>query len=182
GAAKAGRRSFTESLRLPALIGPARLRVERRVVNRGSAFETLCEARVDPRDAETEASISGRVVKDLSVGTSSEDRVNVLFVAEGYGADESGKVEEACGPVSGVLVDTEPYGSFRQLFNVRAVFAPSSDSGISDPAVGSVRRTFAGATYGSFGLDRYVLPFDDAGLRRMVGGAPCDALVLVCNS
>jgi hypothetical protein len=178
--AETAAREFTEPLLMPEATGPLRVVLERRAGT--GAFATLGEIRVDPADLEPAQAYPEREVRLLSAAPPSDDRVHLLFVAEGYAEGEAGKFFDACRGLSDLLFGVEPYRGSAHQFDVRAAFAPSADSGISDPNGAGLRRTIVGATYGAFGLDRYVLPFDDAGIARIVDGVPCDTLVVVCNS
>jgi hypothetical protein len=178
--AESGARDFVEPLLLPEATSPVTVCIDRRSA-RGH-FEPLGELHVAPGDLEPAGALPEREVRLLSSAAPADSRVNLLFMAEGYAGGEADKFYDASRALTDMLFAVEPYRSSARLFDVRAAFAPSGDSGISDPGGAGARKTIVGASYGAFGLDRYMLPFDDGGIRRVVDGVPCDTLVIVCNS
>ena len=173
-------RSFTESVLVPEPLVPVHLCVERR--GKTGSFEPLYEAELDLSAlAEPEPWLAREVIVLKSTGPARE-RVDLALIGDGYADGQRERFVEACETLIEHVFSTEPYRSRAESFNVRAIFAPCSESGISDPSTQTQRATPLGTTYGALGLDRYVLPFDDHGMRRMLDGVPCDAVLVVCNS
>ncbi|MDJ0867687.1 MAG: M64 family metallopeptidase [Myxococcota bacterium] len=173
-------RVFSESVRLPEPRGRALLRFERR--GRGGAFAALCEQRLEPGTATPAGPAPEATVRELLRSGPAAAKVNLLFVAEGY--DESER-ERFFGDASGlceILFGTEPYRSRHSDFNVRALYAPSAESGITDPGSAVERDTLLAASFDTFGIDRYMLTLRNAELRRLCSGTPYDTLVVVCNT
>lgn len=173
-------RAFGESVLVPEPLASVRVRIERR--GKDGAFEALHETTLEPSALEAPDFEHEREVIVLKMNGPSRERANFVLAGDGYTYEERGRFLEACDTLLEHIFETEPYRAHRDRFNVRAVFAPCAESGISDPATETVRTTHLGTTYGALGLDRYVLPFDDRGMRRMLDGVPCDALLVVCNS
>jgi hypothetical protein len=178
--AKVSRRSFVESFLVPQPVERVRLRVDRR--GESGQFEAMHEEWLDPANLQPAEGLPDRQVRDLAVTGPSDRRVDLLFAAEGYGAGDAEQFFQTCQRLSEELFAVEPYRTLSHRFNVRGVFAPSPDQGISDGGASLTRRTVVGATYGALGLDRYVLPFDDAGIRRLIDGVPCSTLIIACNT
>lgn len=178
--AQATSRSFLESVLVPEPVGPVRVRIDRR--GKDGGFEPLHEATLDPCMFAEPDVLHERELIVLKSNGPARERVDLLLVGDGYTYAERERFVEACEALIEHVFTVEPYRSRMHSFNVRAVFAPCAESGISDPATSTVRQTQLGTTYGALGLDRYVLPFDDRGMRRALDGVPCDALLVVCNS
>lgn len=178
--AKTRTRTFTDSVRLPVPKRPTRLSLRRR---EGQALVEVCSRVVDPADLEPAEEPLPRETRLL--GEYSNDKVpaSILFVAEGYANGEEEAFFESCAMLADHLRACEPYRSEAPHVELRAVFAASPESGISDAIGEATRHTLLGTGYGALGLDRYILPADDdAGLRRVLDGLPCDGLVIVCNA
>jgi hypothetical protein len=178
--AQTAARTFEESLLVPEPLAPVRVRIDRR--GKDGGFEPLHETALDPAAFGALDFLEEREVIVLQMSGPSRERVDVVLAGDGYTYEERDRFLEACDSLMEHVFQTEPYRSHRDAFNVRAVFAPCAESGVSDPGTSTVRTTHLGTTYGALGLDRYVLPFDDRGMRRMLDGVPCDALLVVCNS
>lgn len=110
------------------------------------------------------------------------EKVDLAFVAEGYTADDRDDFTADVDKMLEAMWQCEPYASLRDRFNVYAVFRASQDRGVSEPRQGRFRRTAAGASFNSLGLDRYLLTEDDEALRTIASAAPYDALVLLVNT
>jgi IgA peptidase M64/peptidase M64-like protein len=172
-------RTFSESIRLPEPCRPATLTVEGRsdagVFEPIRQFEVLPAAIRDALPAEAE-------VHPLAVSGSDRARVNLLFVAEGYAAADRGKFLRDAERFAELLFAVEPYAARRADFNVRALFAASAESGITDPRRGHAVRTLLDARFDVFGIDRYMLTFENRKLRQLAAHAPYDVLVVLCNT
>src|SRR5262249_46628311 len=83
---------------------------------------------------------------------------------------------------AGLLLAVEPYASHRADFNVRALFVASPESGITDPRRDHRVETFFGAHFDVFGIDRYMLTFENRRLRRAAARTAYDVLVVLCNT
>lgn len=178
--AQRSERVFRESLLVPAPLAAVRVRIDRR--GERGAFTPLYEAALEPGSAKPPEPLEAREVIVLKSNGPARERVDLALVGDGYTLGERERFVEACEAILEELFATEPYRSRVHAFNARAIFAPCAESGVSDPSAGVARATHLGTTYGALGLDRYVLPFDDDGMRRVLDGVPCDALIVVCNA
>jgi len=107
--------------------------------------------------------------------------VDLLILGEGYTAAEQGKFAADVKRLVGVLLDTEPFKSARDHFNVRAVHVPAATSGISNPRKGEWVDSPFGLTFNSMDSDRYVLTNDNRYARDVAAQAPYDALYFLFN-
>ena len=191
GEAKSGVwRTFHESLRFPEPRRPARVILEKRA--EGESFRSIFQARLGPDCRVIDRSpvpAVGKVVEVFENGPAAE-KVDLLFLGDGYTAAEEEKFRADLTRLTGYLFDSEPFASYRGRFNVRGLFVPSpesSGSGITnpravDPPGGIWRATPFGLSYNAFDSDRYVLTEANRRLRELAAQAPYDALVLMANS
>ena len=82
-----------------------------------------------------------------------DETIDIVVVSEGYAASEKAKFYGDAERVAQALFHHEPFASRRNKFAVRAVFAPSQDSGVSVPRNGSWKRTVADSHFDTFYTD-----------------------------
>ena len=182
GPARRGeRRAFAASVRVPEPRRPARLRILRRGPE--DRFRVLLEQAYDPADRGVDRrplERRGEVIPLRVTGPPAE-RFDLLIAGEGYTRDARAKLLADARRLSGAWLATEPMRSLADRIDVRVLFVPSDEPGITDPRRDRWRASPFGCRYDSFGSDRYVLTFDERRLRELVARAPYDALVLLVN-
>lgn len=112
----------------------------------------------------------------------SENKVDVVFIADGYAKEEETKFKNDLERVSKTFFAMEPLKSLRDKFNIRGVFKPSQESGISEPAAGLMRNTSVNSAFDALGSERYVLTEDIKSLRDIAAYVPYDAIFIMANS
>lgn len=180
GEAKRMHRTFPEALRFPAPRRPFQARLRKRQADQ--SFREIWSATVDPDSRFVDRS----PVPPADVSVLREEgppavKVDLLFLADGYAESERDAFIADARRLAEELFRVEPYRSRKHDFNVRAVFLPSPESGISKPRSGVFRRSALGARYNSFDSERYVLTFEDRAWRDAAAAAPYDAVVLLVN-
>ena len=175
-------RSFHESLRFPLPTAPVRVIVQRR--NAAQAFETAWETQVDPADAFIDRALPPpQHLIALEEHGAPADKVDLLLLGDGYTAGECGTTFTAdARRMIDALFRHEPFRTRRADFNVWGLCPPSAQSGVSRPSNGVYRRTPVGATYDAFGLERYVLTFDNRALRDVAAWAPYEFMTILVNA
>lgn len=175
------RRTYHESALLPFPRKPVRFTVEAK--DRQNAYRVLFSQVLDPAAVTVvrERLVPGvKVFEVLKSGPPSR-KVDVAIVAEGYTAEEEGKLKADLDRFAAVLFNFEPYRSHKDKFNLYGVFKPSAQSGCDEPSHGSFRSTALGATFDSLGSERYLLTEDNRSLRDIAAHAPYDALTIMVN-
>jgi hypothetical protein len=110
------------------------------------------------------------------------DKVDLVILGEGYTAAEEGKFRADLARFTATLFSLEPYQSLRDRFNVTGLLKPSAESGCDEPSFGSFKRTALGASFDSFGSERYLLTDDNRAWRDVAGCVPYDAVMIMVNS
>jgi hypothetical protein len=175
-------RTFHESVRFPKPDKPVRLRILKR--NAEQVFEPLWAADVDTDDmlvVRAHEPAPAPVV-DLHVSGDPARRVDVAVVGDGYAADESGKFERDARRLVAAFLDYEPFASRAADFNFRGIAPPAPQSGVNRPSNGTFRYSPSGTTYDAFRAERYVLAFDNPGLRRILQHLPYEFVIVLANS
>ena len=179
--AKAGHRTFHESVRFPWPKAPVQVVVKKR--DRQNAFHEIWSTTIDPASRfvnRAEVKPAGTAWTIVENGPAAE-KVDLLIIGEGYTAAELVKFHADATRLVNTMFSTEPYKSRKRDFNVRAIDLAASQSGINRPRTGDFRRTVAGAEYNIFDSERYVLTFDNRALRDIASQLPYDALEILVN-
>ena len=176
------KRAFTRSLRFPFPKGPVLLVIEKR--DKTNLLRPLFVQRIDPSDSHIvrEPASLGDEVFDVIKGGDPHRKVDLVFLAEGYTAQDREKFKADVWRVSGWLFEVEPYKGAKEKFNVTGIFRPSSERGVDEPRQGAFKRTALDASFDAFGVDRYLLTEEGRTLRQMAAQAPYDAIVILVNS
>jgi hypothetical protein len=181
--ARSTRRSFSESLRFPAVERAARIVVKKR--DEGNRFRDVWTFTIDPRDPAIEHGAgrddAGPVIAIHEAGHPAS-KLDVLFIGDGYAAGERDKFERDARRLADVLFATSPFRERRADINVWGLAPVSAESGISAPSGGGQRRSALGAAFDALGLARYVLTLANRVFRDLAAHAPYDAVLIVANS
>jgi len=180
--AKKANRTFHESLRFPAPESAVQLVVKKRDAQ--NAFREVWSTHIDPHDKRLDASkppSPGRVLA-LEQNGDPADKVDLLFLGDGYTAAELDKCEKDVRRLAEGVFTYSPFKERRKEFNLWAICAPSPDSGVSHPSRGEYRNTLFGSQFDVFGTERYALSFDNRAIRSIASFAPYDVMGIVMNS
>ena len=115
-------------------------------------------------------------------GGSLAETIDIVVVSEGYDATEKAKFYRDAERVATALFGHEPFASRRDKFSVRAVFAPSSDSGVSVPRLGAWKRTVADTHFDTFYTERYLTSSAQQKIYDLIGTVPFEHIVVMVNT
>jgi hypothetical protein len=79
------------------------------------------------------------------------------------------------------LFSTSPFREHQKDFNVWGLCPAAEESGVSRPSSGIYRRSPVGASYDTFGTERYVLTTENRTLRDVASFAPYEFIEIVVN-
>ena len=181
-AEKGARRTFSESILIPCPKKPVRFAIA--VRQRDGAWREIFATEIDPAStAIVNAPLdAGVTVIEAAHGGDPHHAVDIAILAEGYTAAEEKKFRADLARFVKLFFTQEPYAGHEGKFNIRGVFAPSQESGISEPSWGVHRNTALGATFDSLGSERYVLTEENRRVRDLAAHVPYDALMIMVNS
>ena len=180
--AKEVNRTFHESLRFPAPERPVQVVVKKR--DRRNGFREIWSLVVDPKDMFVDPSPpapAGPVIEIQRSGPP-ERTLDLLILGDGYTKGECAAFEAQARKFSQALFAVEPFRARRDDFNVRALCPPARESGVSRPSTGIHRDSPVGATFDAFGLERYVLAFDNRRFRELASQVPYDFVAILVNA
>jgi len=114
----------------------------------------------------------------------SSDRLDLVFLGDGYTEDQLGDYARDVDRMTGYLLSIEPYGAYSDLFNVWRVDVVSNDSGASHFETGrnDAADTALGCYYGCGGIDRLTC-CDDSTVMSLVGDTVpgADGIMVLIN-
>ncbi|MGA3091729.1 MAG: M64 family metallopeptidase [Terriglobales bacterium] len=178
--ARGGSRTFSESLRFPAPDGVVEVSLKERV---GHGFQEVWRTVVDPKDKFVDRSVppSPGALMELQKMGDPATRVDLLVLGDGYRASERGKFEKDARRFMLALFSASPFLEHKQDFNVWGLCPPAQESGVSRPSSGIYRRSPVGASYDTFGTERYVLTTENRVLRDVASFAPYEFIEILVN-
>lgn len=174
-------RGFHESVRFPLPNEPVRLRILKR--DDAMQFSEVWSILIDPDDPQVVRAPPPPVgtLKRVIYNGDPADKVDLLFIGDGYTTAEAGQFEDDVRRLSGDLFGISPFEKFAHQFNVWAIHPPAPEPGSNRPSSGIHRYSPTGTTYDAFGAERYVLAFDNAGLREIAQQAPYEHIIILAN-
>jgi len=182
GEAKTTDRAFQESLRFPMPTAPVMLRIATRDGN--NAFATTWSATIDPGALDVVRQVPPAPVAPIAIheSGSSDKKVDLLIIGDGYTAAEMGKFEADARRLSAHLFTVSPFRERAADFNVWALAVPTAASGVPRPSEGKDTPSSIGTRYDIFGSERYVLTLDNRALRELAQYAPYEFIEILVNN
>ena len=174
--------SFNETIRMPWPKNSAKLIIYKR--DSLNLLQPIWEYTIAKNDTSLltdKAELNCPVIPLLSNGDP-KSKVDIVILGDGYAADEMSKFRVDADFFVESFFKAEPFKSRKSDFNVNAVEIISENSGIQNPAENFYPNNPLQLSYSTFGVDRYVLTYDDWTFRNYAGLAPYDYVVILMNS
>jgi hypothetical protein len=114
-------------------------------------------------------------------GNSSE-KLDIVFIPEGYTQDEMGKFNKDCKRLSSVLFNHSPFKENENKINIWGVEAPSNESGTDIPGKGIWKNTLLNSRFYTFDTERYLMTSDYFTVRDVAANAPYDQIYILVNT
>ena len=183
GEAQTINRTYSESLRFPAVDAPARVVLRKR--DAANVFREVWSLEIDPADkfiAKGQARADAGALLKLHERGDPTAKLDLLILGDGYTGAQRGKFERDAQRLLKVLFATSPFKERENDINVWGLVPPAPEAGISRPSQGIHKRTPIGATYDAFDSERYILTFENRNLRDIAANAPYDAIEILTNT
>jgi hypothetical protein len=179
--AKTTRRALTETVVVPLPKKEADIRIFSR--NRKGEFEErfLYQYLPDNYFIKTERRLVYPAF-DVLLNGKPEHKVDIVILPEGYNESELGVFISDCKEFAMHLFSFEPYGQYRDRFNIRGVLAASEHSGSDIPADSTWKKTLLNTTFYTFDSERYCMTYDNKSVRDMAANAPYDQIYILVNT
>jgi hypothetical protein len=182
GEARNMNRTFHESVRFPKPDKPVRLRILKR--NQAQGFDNIWAVDIDTDDmlvVRAHAPAPAGVL-ELHVSGAPSGKVDLVILGDGYTAAEADKFAADAQRLTDALFTYSPFKERAGDFNVWGINPPAVESGVNRPSNGIFRHSPSGTTYDAFRSERYILAFDNLGMRRVLQHAPYEFIVILGNS
>ena len=108
--------------------------------------------------------------------------MDLVLIPDGYSAIEKEKFIQAAQQFAQEFFSFSPYKENASRCNIRAVWAPSQESGVTLPGEHVWRNTAAKAQFYTFGSERYQKIEDFQGLRDISAHVPYDYIYVLSNT
>ena len=143
-------RVFERSVRFPRPRRPVLFVIEQR--DKRNLLHPVFDQIIDPADYHILRERAGADdwVYEARIAGDPHEKVDFVFLAEGYTAPDRDKFKADVDRMTGVLLGIEPYKSMADRISVRAVFRPSADRGMDEPRQRSYKKTVLGASFNAF--------------------------------
>jgi hypothetical protein len=172
---------FSESLRLPLPRAPFELRIHSRTPK--GKLRQVFRRRLDPRrGVRTWKATPGVATKVLHKSGPAHKKLDILILGDGYTRAEREKFWRDARRFAQVMLTDRTFGAYKDKLNIRALYVPSVDSGVSEPRKGRLLNTPLGLSFNTFGSARYMMTVKNLALRRAAAHAPYDALYIMGNT
>lgn len=180
--AKEQTQSWTNSLSIP--YPKTAVTIELTARNKADMqFHPLLRMDLDPASIFIDrGKLKDNKVYDIQIEGDAATKVDLVFLAEGYTADQQEKFEADTRRFAEALFATPPFDKRRADFNIRAVCLASEESGTDVSGKGIFRNTALNSGYYTFGVDRYLTTPDMKSIRDAVWNVPADALFILVNT
>lgn len=172
--------NFPESVRIPCPKKPVRLEF----LSRGRSMEwvKVFEDTLDPASPDIHSLNAPEYsISDIHGKGNPRKKLDLVFLPEGYTTDEMDKFIEDCHRFTDYLFATEPFDQYVKDIVVRAVMAPSKESGTDIPGDTIFRETLLNSNFYTFNSARYLTTADFKTVRNVASFAPYDQVVILVN-
>jgi hypothetical protein len=180
--AKTTQMAFTGSCRIPFPKTKVDVIFYERVKESGK-FSQLAKFNIDPSDKLIRKEREHNFITDtIQYSGDPSEKVDILFIAEGYTEAEMGKFREDAKRFASYLFDTHPYKTRQDDFNIWAVESISEESGPDIPHKDIWKNTVASSNFYTFRTDRYLTAPDHKKVSTLASNSHCDAMYVIVNT
>ncbi|WP_456443178.1 M64 family metallopeptidase [Caldithrix abyssi] len=180
-AKKGVKRTYHETALIPFPRAPVIFRIYAR--DRQNHLNLIFECTLDAQNLQIneENRATGTSVITAHYSGAAHNNVDVVFLAEGYTLQDSAKFRKDLSHYATILLNKEPFKSYRDKFNIYGVFKPSVEAGCDEPTHQQFRSTVLNCTFNSLGSYRYLLTEDNRAMQDMASVVPYDAVIIMVN-
>lgn len=119
---------------------------------------------------------------DILISGPPEKKIDIVLLPEGYTAGELKNFENDCQKFTDNLFAFSPYKEYKDRFSIRAVLAPSDESGSDIPAENTWKKTVLNSSFYTFDSERYCMIYDNKTVRDVAANAPYDQVYVLVNT
>jgi hypothetical protein len=174
-------RSFYHIFQIPFPKHKIIFELQRR--NREGIFEPILTKIIDPKDyfILKEKSIPFEVKEIVKAGKS-ENKVDLVLLAEGYTPDELDKFYQDAQRMMNYMFSIPPFDQLKNQFNVYAIGSTSEESGTDIPGEKIYKNTLFNSTFYTFDTPRYLTSTDMEKISDVAALVPYDQIYVLVNT
>ncbi len=175
-------RTYHETVLVPHPKNPVLFVIESR--DKKNILNPVFEVRIDPDDiaVNRENPDSRDMVYEAVKNGPCREKVDLVFIGEGYTAEQWKTFKSDVDRYAKVLFSTEPYKTLAKAFNITGVLRPSAENGVDEPRKKLFKNTSVNSSFNALNSDRYLLTEDTETMMDIAAKAPFDAIVILVNS
>lgn len=175
------RRAYNHVLRFPWPKAPVKVEIFDRSWE--GDFLSAWKGLLDPASIYADPSENEKFESvDIEINGPPEEKIDILFLAEGYREHEMDKFLDDARRSAGYIFSEEPFKSKQNSFNVRAVKSISKDSGTDIPGQGIWKNTVMNSSFFTFGIERYMTTMDFVSVCDVAANAHYDQIYILVNT
>lgn len=174
------RKCFPEAVVFPLPLKDVRIELWAR--NRKGVFEKKLEQEIKVNDYFIRKFLPRYETFEVVYNGNPEHKVDIVLLPEGYSKEEKEKFEKACQEFVREFFLYSPYKENASRFNIRAVWAPSENSGVTMPGEHIWRNTALQANFYTFGSERYQMVEDFQRVRDIAAHVPYEYIYILSNT
>ena len=179
--AKEIKRSFYETVLFPYPKKPIILNLYTR--DRENKLVEIFTKEIDPDNYFIKKEPANQFVfKKLIDNGKSENKIDIVFLPDGYTNEEMDKFNSDVKKFSGELFNTTPFEQNKNKFNIWLVEAASMESGTDIPGKNIWKKTILNTRFYTFDSERYLMTYDIWAVRNAAGNVPYDQIVILVNT
>ncbi len=119
---------------------------------------------------------------DLNADLDAEHRIDVAIVAEGYTEEEMDTFMADAREAMASLWAHEPFGTYKDRFNIVCVKSASKETNVSVPRKNSWKDTAVGSHFDTFYSNRYLTTLHLFRLHDILAGIPYEHIIILANT
>ncbi len=175
------KRAFKQSVESPLPLIPATLGVEWR--HPEGDFSSLIREPFNPETTPVQKMVTAGYPHRLIHGKDDPSRqADLLFIAEGYRAEEAELFFEDVAKLTEYLFSMAPYSELKEQITVRGLALPSEQSGTDIPSQNIWKNTPLSSSFNTFGVERYLESYDTWAIYDAAAALPHDHIIVLVNS
>lgn len=175
-------RSFESTLLIPMPKQKVRVTVE--LQNMHNGLKACLKHSIDPNDRliRIHKRQETRPYTYLYKTGDSKEKIDVVFVPEGYTSDEMEQFRLDCMESIASIFSHKAFAARKDRFNFIAIDAPSTHSGVSIPKNNDWKTTALGSHFDTFYSERYLTTSYISRLYDLLDGIPCESIIILANT
>lgn len=145
-------------------------------------FEKKFSHRINTDDYNIEPYRKKYEVTNIHIGGDIEHSLDIVLLPDGFSEKEKEKFLASCQGWCNALFRYTPFDTNKHRINIRAVWEPSKESGISIPGENIWKESLLDCRFYTFGSERYQMTIEFQKVRDIASAAPYESIYIITNT